>query len=433
MSDDAPPQVDARSTLRSRRFRVLLVVAALLGIVVSLASWAFLELVHGLQVWVFEDLPDAVGFDQVPWWWPLPVLALASVPIAFAIGRLPGRGGHDPSEGLATGEPVKPVELPGVLLAAVASIGLGFVLGPEAPLLALGTGLATLAVRRARRDTPDQAVTVLAAAGGFAALATIFGSPVIGAVIIIEAAGIGGSMLPLILLPGLLAAGIGSMVFIGLGTSTGLSSEAYAIPPLSLPTYADPTLTDFLWTIVVAVAAALVTLLVMRIGRETARRVRVRPFVAVPVAAVVIATLAIAFAQITDLSPEAVLFSGQEAMNPVVEEGATVAFGTLGLLLLFKGLAWGVSLGSARGGPTFPAIFLGIVGGLMAMHLPGFHETPAVAVLIGAACVSVLRLPLSSVLIALLVTQAGFVATPLVILGVVVAYLTVSALDARRA
>ena len=75
---------------------------------------------------------------------------------------------------------------------------------------------------------------------------------------------------------------------------------------------------------------------------------------------------------------------------------------------------------------------LGIVGGLLASHLPGFEQTPAVAVLIGAACVSVLRLPLSSVLIALLVSQAGFVATPLIILGVVVAYLTVSALSPRQ-
>jgi hypothetical protein len=45
-------------------------------------------------------------------------------------------------------------------------------------------------------------------------------------------------------------------------------------------------------------------------------------------------------------------------------------------------------------------VFLGIGGGIMASHLPGFAETPAVAVLVGAACVSVLRLPLSSVVIA---------------------------------
>ena len=46
----------------------------------------------------------------------------------------------------------------------------------------------------------------------------------------------------------------------------------------------------------------------------------------------------------------------------------------LALLLLFKGLAWSISLGNFRGGPTFPAIFLGVAAGLMAGHLPGYAE-----------------------------------------------------------
>jgi H+/Cl- antiporter ClcA len=41
-----------------------------------------------------------------------------------------------------------------VLLAALATLSLGVVLGPEAPLIALGGGLAVLAVRLARRDMP---------------------------------------------------------------------------------------------------------------------------------------------------------------------------------------------------------------------------------------------------------------------------------------
>ena len=47
--------------------------------------------------------------------------------IAFAVARLPGHGGHNPSEGHKAGPPTTPVELPGVLLAALASIGLGLV------------------------------------------------------------------------------------------------------------------------------------------------------------------------------------------------------------------------------------------------------------------------------------------------------------------
>ena len=181
-----------------------------------------------------------------------------------------------------------------------------------------------------------------------------------------------------------------------------------------------------------ALAAAVVVLAIVEIGKRTDRIVEGRPFVVIPAAALVVGGLAIAFAQITGQPANLVLFSGQDAMGSVVDQAASLSLATLALLVLFKGLAWGISLGSSRGGPTFPAIFLGIVGGLMAGHLPGFAETPAVAVLIGVGCVSVLRLPLASVVIAVLVTHAGLATTPLVIVGVVVAYVAVVRLSALR-
>src|SRR5215213_1629357 len=164
----------------------LLVVAALVGLVVSFAAWGFLELLHQLQVGTFEKLPEQLGYDEgAPVWWPLPVLAVAGLVTALAIVRLSGIGGHKPSEGLKTGV-TQPIELPGVVLAAVATIGLGVVLGPEAPLIALGSGLGVLGVRLVRRDAPDQVLAVVAASGSFAAIAFIFGSPLIGAVMLVE-------------------------------------------------------------------------------------------------------------------------------------------------------------------------------------------------------------------------------------------------------
>ena len=67
----------------------------------------------------------------------------------------------------------------------------------------------------------------------------------------------------------------------------------------------------------------------------------------------------------------------------------------------------------------------------MASHLPGYAETQAVAALSGAACVSVLRLPLASVMIAtLLSAKAGLAVAPLIVVAVAVAYLTSEALTA---
>ena len=123
-----------------------------------------------------------------------------------------------PAEGIAaSGSPTRPIELPGVVLAAFATLGLGLVLGPEAPLIAIGMGLGMLAIQLIRREAPDQMLSLMAVTGAFAAISSLFGSPVVGAVIMIEAAGLGGAALPVILVPGLLAAGIGGLVFTGLG------------------------------------------------------------------------------------------------------------------------------------------------------------------------------------------------------------------------
>src|SRR5271170_1713213 len=130
----SPEQVEA--TIRSKGFVVLLFVAAIAGVVVSLAAWCFLELINQIQRGVYVHLPSDLGYHAgPPLWWSLPVLALAGLITAFAIERLPGEGGHIPANGLSTGGgPTLPSALPGVMLAAFASIGLGLVVGPEAPL-----------------------------------------------------------------------------------------------------------------------------------------------------------------------------------------------------------------------------------------------------------------------------------------------------------
>ena len=61
-----PAAIDPAAILRSRDFVKLLVLAAVIGIIVSVAGWAFLELVHQIQIGVFQDLPSDLGFSGVP-------------------------------------------------------------------------------------------------------------------------------------------------------------------------------------------------------------------------------------------------------------------------------------------------------------------------------------------------------------------------------
>ena len=184
-----PP--DPAALLRSRSYLVLLALAAIIGVPISAVAYGFLALVGKLQQWVFTDLPKGLGFHGTPLWWPLPVLALAGLLVGLTLRHLPGTGGHSPADGLqAGGPPLALADLPGVVLAALATLSLGVVLGPEAPLIALGGGLGACAVRLARKDAPPQVTTMMAAAGSFTAISTLFGSPLLGAFLLMEAAGI---------------------------------------------------------------------------------------------------------------------------------------------------------------------------------------------------------------------------------------------------
>ena len=221
---------DPQALLRSRSYVQLLLLAALIGAPISAVAYGFLKLVAVVQDAVFESLPEALGFDAAPTWWPLPVLALSGLLTACAIRSLPGRGGHSPADGFHTSGPWPAEAVPGVLLASLATLSFGVVLGPEAPLILIGSGLGVLAVRLAKRDAPPTAAAVISAAGSFAAISTLLGSPLLGAFLLLEASGLGGPMLGIVLVPGLLAAGIGTLIFLGLDSLTGFGTFSLSIP-----------------------------------------------------------------------------------------------------------------------------------------------------------------------------------------------------------
>ena len=67
------------------------------------------------------------------------------------------------------------------------------------------------------------------------------------------------------------------------------------------------------------------------------------------------------------------LFSGQSDLPTLVGNHASYTVGALLLLVLCKGLAYGISLSAFRGGPVFPAMFIGAAGGMAMSHLPGMQ------------------------------------------------------------
>ncbi|WP_231642682.1 chloride channel protein [Saccharomonospora sp. NB11] len=414
----------AGQLLRSRGYLAALAVSGLLGVPVALLAYGFLQLASYAQRWVFEELPSALGLGSEPVWWPVPMVTVGGLVVGLVVRHLPGDGGESGVDGVRAGGPPAARHLPGIALAALGTLAFGAVLGPEAPLIALGGGLAALAVRALRRDAPEQAVALIGAAGSFAAISTLLGSPLLGAFLLLEVAGAAGTAAgrtSVLLVPGLLASGLGALIFLGLDSVTGLAKPSLVVP--DLPPVRELTLAQFGWAIVIGVAAALLGTALRRLARPVARWTRHHVVVATAVAGLKVGLLACLYALLTSKGTRDVLFSGQEALGPLLAHGAEYSAGSLLLLLGCKGLAYGVSLGAFRGGPVFPAMFLGAVGGLALSHLPGLDAVPAAAMGIGALCVTMLGLPLVSVLLAtLLLLSSGLATMPLVIVSVVVAY-----------
>jgi H+/Cl- antiporter ClcA len=408
--------------VKTRSYSILLLFGAIIGVPIAAIAYFFLKWVQETGQWLYTTLPKQLGFVGAPVWWPIPILIVGGVIVALAIRYLPGTGGHSPVFGFHLAGSFPPVELFGIIVAAFATLASGAVLGPEMPLIAMGAGFAVVILHLVRRDAPAMAVTVIGAAGSFAAISTLLGSPIVGAFLIMEAAGLGGPTLGIVLMPGLLAAGVGTLIFVGLDHWTGFGTFSLAVP--HIPPFTTPTGAEFLWAIGIGAASAVVGTGIRRLGlliRPVVERWRL---LVTPAIGLGVALLAMAFVEGTGKSESYVLFSGQSALTPLIQNASSFTVGALALLAVCKGIAYAGCLSSFRGGPTFPGMFIGAAGGILLSHLPGLPMIAGAAMGIGAMTTVMLNgLPLSSVLITTIFLAADGVAlVPLVIVSVVVSF-----------
>jgi H+/Cl- antiporter ClcA len=137
----------------------------------------------------------------------------------------------------------------------------------------------------------------------------------------------------------------------------------------------------------------------------------------------VVGLTAMAYQLASDRSYTEVLFSGQDALPDLVAHASGAALDVTILLIACKSVAYGVSLSAFRGGPVFPAMVVGAAVGAAAGGLPGMDLAPAIGMGIGAMCSAMLRLPLTSTLLAvLLMGTDGISVTPQVVVAVAVAF-----------
>ena len=408
----------AGPVLHDRRYLALLGASALLGIPMSLVAFLFLAGVHELEHLLWHSLPHELGYAELPAWWAIALLTVAGVLVGLAVKHLPGHGGHVPADGFVAGGS-SPSAVPGVVLAAGAGLALGAVVGPEAPLIALGGGLALLAIRWTRFADDPQATTILSAAGSAAAISAIFGNPLIAAILFLEIVGLARRRATLILLPCLVASGVGALLFTGLGDWTGLGIGSLSIPDLKSTRL---SVGDVVLVFPLAAAVGVVTWAIFAVGKRVAVIAGEHVLIGTIGAGLVAGCSAAVYAVLTDRSPVEVALSGQATLGTLASSPESWSTGALVALIAFKGLAYAVCLGAFRGGPAFPAIFLGAaLGVLCAALVPSVDLVPALAIGM-AAGVAVIGLPITSVLlVVLLLGDAAASQMPVVILGAVVA------------
>ena len=280
---------------------------------------------------------------------------------------------------------------------------------------------------------PETGKRVLATAGSFSAVSAVFGGPLVGGMLLLEAGIAAGAKLIPALIPGLVASATGYVVIIGFGNWGGINEAGLSVG--GLPMYSGTSIGDLLLAICVGLIAAVVIApvqsLAKRIDALSQPTSSKRMLGLLLAGAVAVGLLALtAQAMGADWNEE--LFSGQSAIPEVLAQSSV---GVLLIILLAKGLGYAISLGSGfRGGPVFPSIFLGVVIATMAVVVFDASPTWAVAVGTAAGMTAATNLIFSSLLFSmLLVGTNGQDALPAAVLAAATAWITMKVLRMRAA
>jgi H+/Cl- antiporter ClcA len=402
----------------------LVLLAGAIGVPAAFLAAMFLSVVHIVERWLWSSLPASLGHASPPWYLVLGLPFAGAVIVLAARRLLPGDGGSSPLVGLNE-KPTPVVYAPGVALAALGTLPFGAVLGPEMPVIALGSAVGMVLVQYGRLEGREAGV--LSTAGSFSAISALFGGPIVAGVMLTEGGvGLGQALIPA-LIPGFVAAALGYLVFVGFGNWGGLGVPGLAVP--NLPPFHGVHAADLL----VAIAVGVITALVITVVRRASLRAAVAgerhlgPAAFLLGGGLAVGAIAIA-ADALGASSQNVLFSGQSSIPALVTETST---GIVLLLLAAKALAYVISLSCGfRGGPIFPALFLGI--GVAELAQVWFGTSPALAVAIGAAAgmAAQTRLMLSAILFAaLLVGPSDVDVVPAAVIAAATAWLTIAAVD----
>ena len=310
------------------------------GVVSLVVGYAVLELVNVGIGFVWETIPGT--WAQTPAWYVIGVLLIAAV-LVYLVRRFVGDSGHSPMGGIKVSG-LTPKEYLGAILAIFASLWGGVVLGPEVALVATGSVIGVIAAK-SMRITESKVVTKVVGVGALGGILALFVEPFMS-----------GSM------------------------KLGSAPTAIEVDQLG-------------WAVLVALIATLAVTISRLVAALIARASHAGPQLPILVgAALIIAAAALLMQAWTGQSIIYITTSGEDLITdlPTLTSAPTVA-----AIIALKTIAYAVSLGAGfRGGPFFPAMFVGAASGLLiALVIDGGPSVPA-AIVVGVIAAVIATAPM---------------------------------------
>lgn len=331
------PVTSPETSTPTRRPLPAMLVAGLISLVLG---YVVLEIVNAGIAFIWEQLPST--WDTTPAWYVIGIVLIAAV-LVYVIRRYVGDTGHSPMGGIKI-SPLTPKEYVGAILAILASLWGGIVLGPEVALVATGSVVGGLAAKvMGVRDAAGTKKVV--GFGALGAILALFVGPILS----------------------------GSMTLGGAPTAIEVDQLA--------------------WAILVALIATLAVTLARLVASLIARAAGEGPHLIILIAsAVVVGVAALLMSAWTGLPVIYVTTSGEEL---ITELPTLTSVSSVVTIIVLKSIAYAVSLGSGfRGGPFFPAMFIGAASGLLvALLLPDGPSVPA-AIVVGVVASVIATAPM---------------------------------------
>jgi H+/Cl- antiporter ClcA len=324
-------------TPTSRRPLPAMLIAGVGGLVLGYV--ALLVVNAGIAL-IWDDIP--ASWETTPAWYVIGVLLLAAV-LVYVVRRFVGDTGHSPIGGIKVSA-LTPRDYVGAILAILASLWGGIVLGPEVALVATGSMVGTVTAKGMRFADPASQKRVVVF-GAIGAILALFVGPIL----------------------------TGSM-------QLGTTPESIELAQLA-------------WAVPIAIIASLAVTLSRLIAAVIARAVGQGPNLVILIgAAIVVAVAALLLQLWTGESVMLVLTSGEEMISdlPTITTVSTAV-----AILVLKSIAYAVSLGAGfRGGPFFPAMFVGAAAGLLVALLIPDGPSVSAALVVGVVAAVIATAPM---------------------------------------